>query len=107
MKYTGDYNTRCPLCDSPLTVGAHPVVVRLNGEVSFGKRVCRKCFQPWYAKHTSLKTEKSILEFEDWLNTQLHETVFGCPNSYEIHGFWFGVYENGPLGLVVNYATLS
>lgn len=105
MKYTGDYNTRCPLCDSPLTVGAHPVVVRLNGEVDHGKRVCRKCFEPWYSKYNRLRTEKHMIEFENWLSTQLLKTTFGCPDYHEMNGFWFGLFENGPIGLVINYTT--
>lgn len=107
MKYTGDYNTRCPLCDTPITVGAHPILVRLNGEAKHGKRVCPTCFKPWLSKYSNLKTEKSITEFEYWLGTQLHGTKFGCPDGYEINGFWFGAFDNAPLGLVINYSQVD
>ena len=55
MKYTGDYNTRCPLCDTPITVGAHPILVRLNGEAKHGKRVCPTCFKPWLSKYSNME----------------------------------------------------
>lgn len=103
MKYTGDYNTRCPLCNAPITVGGHPVVIRIDGEVKRGKRVCPKCFRAWSSEHSKLRTEKSLVEFEQWLASQLESTTFACPTGHEIKGFWFGTFENGPLGLVVNY----
>lgn len=106
MKYTGDYNTRCPLCNAPITIGGHPVVIRINLEVSRGYRVCPKCFRVWSAEHSKLQTERSLVKFEQWLVDQLNKsTAFACPTGHEIKGFWFGAFENGPLGLVVNYST--
>jgi hypothetical protein len=107
MKYMGDYNTKCGLCQGRVAVESHPVVVRINGEVKKGKLICSNCFKVWSTEHSKLKTEKSIIEFESWLSTQLQGTEFACPAGHEIKGFWFGTFENGPLGLVVNYSSLD
>jgi hypothetical protein len=105
MKYIGDYNTRCPLCNTPITIGGHPVVIRINLEVKLGKRVCPQCFKVWSAEHSSLRTERDLVKFEQWLAKQLEGTDFGCPSGHEIKGFWFGTFDKGPLGLVVNYSA--
>jgi hypothetical protein len=104
VKYTGNYNTRCPLCKKQI-VGGHPVVIRLNGEVKRGKRVCSDCFKPWTDEYSKLQTERSIMEFESSLETQLNNTEFGCPPDHEIKGFWFCQFENGPMGIILNYSV--
>jgi hypothetical protein len=105
MRYVGDYNTRCPLCQTPVVANVHPLVIRLNGEIKKGKRVCSKCFQKWTSEHSKLQTEKSIIQFEQWLSDQLIATEFAGPAGYAIKGFWFGKFDDGSLGLIINYSS--
>jgi hypothetical protein len=103
MKYTGNYNTRCPLCSHPFSVEWHPVVLKLDNVEHKGMRVCPDCFKKWVKEFGKLRTENSLLLFEEWLTARLEGTPFACPSDYVMKGFWFGTFERGPLGLVINY----
>ena len=105
MHYDGHFNTKCPICTDPIGAGWHPLVIRINGVVQNrkSKRVCPDCFQYWSREHGKLFKDSDVVKFERWLEEQLRETEFKRPVDYTIKGFSFELFDNGPLGLTINY----
>jgi hypothetical protein len=105
MHYEGHHNVKCSVCKTSMGVGWHPLIVRISGVVrnDRSRRICPRCFQEYYQAYSKLTKEADLEQYEAWLEQKLSGTDFKSPADYTLKGFWFGLFDNGPLGLIINY----
>jgi hypothetical protein len=105
MTYKGKKNRQCPVCNSKNVRTSHPVMFRVDGLNHSGQMWCDNCFQPLYSIYSSLRHERDMPKHQEQINRIARIANKNLSSDTDLEGFWYGIYEDGKLGLVINYST--